>query len=184
MMNTNKKYFFLPAALMLALALVMPHAARAQAPADQTTAAPRPAQIDHNGMLMLIRSTLLALDQANKTGNYTVLRDLGAPAFQTNTAAQLATIFAKHRDMHLDLLGVAVVDPQMTLSPQIEANGMMRMDGVFQLGVSRVGFELFFMPVNNEWRLFGVAVDPGTSPTVNPAGGNANPQQKRGKSGR
>jgi hypothetical protein len=40
--------------------------------------------------LILIRQTLLALDQANKTGNYTVLRDLGSPDFQANTAAGLA----------------------------------------------------------------------------------------------
>jgi hypothetical protein len=31
-----------------------------------------------NGVLILVRSALIALDQANKTGNYTVLRDLGA----------------------------------------------------------------------------------------------------------
>ena len=63
--------------------------AQAQAPKQQPPAlkqqpqqqppAPKPAQIDRNGVLILIRETLLALDQANKTGNYTVLRDLGAP---------------------------------------------------------------------------------------------------------
>jgi hypothetical protein len=52
----------------------------------------KPAQIDRNGVLILIRQTLLALDQANKTGNYTVLRDLGSPDFQANTAAGLAEI--------------------------------------------------------------------------------------------
>src|SRR5262249_31522767 len=52
----------------------------AQAPAQaQPAQAPRPAQIDRNGVLILVRSTLLALDHANKTGNYTVLRDLAAP---------------------------------------------------------------------------------------------------------
>ena len=43
-------------------------------------------------MLILVRTTLLALDQANKTGNYTVLRDLAAPGFQVDTAARLAEI--------------------------------------------------------------------------------------------
>jgi hypothetical protein len=47
--------------------------------AQHAPTAPQPAQIDRNGVLILIRSTILALDQANKTGNYTVLRDLGAP---------------------------------------------------------------------------------------------------------
>jgi hypothetical protein len=59
----------------------VPFGARAQAPkpAPAPATAPHPAQIDRNGVLILVRSTILALDQANKTGNYTVLRDLGAP---------------------------------------------------------------------------------------------------------
>ena len=51
----------------------------------------------------MIRSTLLALDHANKTGNYTVLRDLGAPGFQANTEARLAEIFAAQRKDNIDL---------------------------------------------------------------------------------
>ena len=90
----------------------------------------KPAQIDRNGVLILIRSSLLALDQANKTGNYTVLRDLGAPGFQaSNTAARLGEIFVNLRRDKIDLSGVAVLDPQLTLLPQIEGNGMMRMAG-------------------------------------------------------
>src|SRR5262249_10351761 len=82
-----------------------------QQPAQQQSQAPKPAQIDRNGVLILVRTTLLALDQANKTGNYTVLRDLGAPDFQANSAAQLAEIFAQQRKDNVDLSGVAVIDP-------------------------------------------------------------------------
>ena len=53
-----------------------PHPPPSQPSAQQQAA--KPANIDRNGVLMLIRSTLLALDHANKSGNYTVLRDLGA----------------------------------------------------------------------------------------------------------
>ncbi|WP_334499592.1 hypothetical protein [Bradyrhizobium sp. AZCC 1678] len=125
--------------------------------------APKPAQIDRNGVMILIRSSLLALDQANKTGNYTVLRDLGAPGFQTNTAARLAEIFAKQRNDNLDLSGVAVIDPQLNLLPQIEANGLMRMAGFFPSVPSQVNFELAFAPVNGQWRLFGISVSIGPS---------------------
>src|SRR5262249_57425122 len=96
---------------------------------QQQSQAPKPAQIDRNGVLILIRETLLALDQANKTGNYTVLRDLGSPDFQANTAARLAEIFAQQRKDNVDLSGGAVIQPQLTLLPQIEANGMMHMAG-------------------------------------------------------
>src|SRR5262245_38715090 len=158
--------------------------AEAQAPAPKQSApapkqqpappqAPKPAQIDRNGVLILIRETLLALDQANKTGNYTVLRDLGAPEFQANSAARLSEIFAQQRRDNVDLSGVAVIDPQLTLLPQIEANGMMRMAGFFPSVPTQVNFELLYAPVGGRWRLFGLSVSFGqaapTAPQPPPA---------------
>jgi len=140
----------------------------AQSPSHQAAPA-KPANIDRNGVLMLVRSSLLALDQANKTGNYTVLRDLGAPGFQTgNTAARLAEIFAKQRNDKLDLSGVAVIDPQLSILPQIEANGMMHMAGFFPSVTSQVNFELLFAAVEGQWRLYGISVNVGQSAPVAP----------------
>jgi hypothetical protein len=130
--------------------------------------APKPAQIDRNGVLILIRSSLLALDQANKTGNYTVLRDIGAPGFQSNTAARLGDIFAKLRNDNLDLSGVAVIDPQLNLLPQIETNGLMHMAGFFPSVPTQVNFDLAFVPVNGQWRLFGISVSIGQSAPAAP----------------
>jgi hypothetical protein len=129
----------------------------------------KPAEIDRNGVLILIRSTLLALDQANKTGNYTVLRDLGAPDFQTNSAARLGDIFAKLRESNLDLSGVAVLDPQLTVLPEIEANGLMRMVGFFPSVPNQINFELVYAPVNRQWRLYTIAVGLAQSGPVAPA---------------
>jgi hypothetical protein len=143
-------------------------AAQAQAQQPQQQAA-KPAPIDRNGVMILIRSALLALDQANKTGNYTVLRDLGAPAFQANSAAQLAEIFAAHRRDNIDLSGVAVIDPQLTLLPQVEANGLMRMAGFFPSVPTQANFELVFAPVNGQWRLFGISVAFGQAAPAAPA---------------
>jgi hypothetical protein len=137
----------------------MAFASHAETPAR----APKPAQIDRNGVLILIRSSLLALDQANKTGNYTVLRDIGAPGFQSNSAARLGEIFAKLRNDNLDLSGVAVIDPQLNLLPQIEPNGMMHMSGFFPSVPTQVNFDLSFAPVNGQWRLFGISVSIGQS---------------------
>lgn len=156
--------------------------------AQQTPAQPHPASpqqqqaaksanIDRNGVLMLVRSTLLALDHANKTGNYTVLRDLGAPGFQVNTAARLAEIFAKQRGDKLDLSGVAVIDPQLSLLPQIEPNGLLHMAGFFPSVPSQVNFELMFAPVEGQWRVFGVSLSVGQSAPVAPAAPEA-PQSK------
>ncbi len=132
-------------------------------PAQPPQQAAKPANIDRNGVLILIRSTLLALDHANKSGNYTVLRDIGAPGFQSNTAARLGDIFGKLRNDNLDLSGVAVIDPQLSLLPQIEANGLMHMAGFFPSVPSQVNFDLAFAPVNGQWRLFGISVSIGQS---------------------
>jgi hypothetical protein len=146
-----------------------PQPAPSQPPPSPQAQQTKPANIDRNGVLMLVRSSLLALDQANKTGNYTVLRDLGAPSFQSvNTAARLTEIFAKLRNDKVDLSGVAVIDPQLSLLPQIEANGMMHMAGFFPSVPSQVNFELIFAPVDGQWRLFGISVVIGQSAPVAP----------------
>jgi hypothetical protein len=140
--------------LVWTVAVGLAMVAAASAPAEEA----KPAQIDRNGVLVLIRSTLIALDQANKTGNYTVLRDLGSPAFQVNTAARLGDIFASQRRDKLDLSGVAALDPQLTLLPQIEANGMLHMVGLFPSVPSQLKFELLYAPVDGQWRLYGLSV--------------------------
>lgn len=130
---------------------------------------PQPAQIDRNGVLILVRSTLLAVQDANVTGNYTVLRDLGAPGFQAaNTAVRLGEIFANLRAQNIDLSGVAVLEPQLTLLPQIEANGMMRMAGFFPSVPLQLNFELLFAPVAGRWRLFGISLGVGNASPAAP----------------
>ncbi len=147
--------------------------------AETAAHAPKPAKIDRNGVLILIRSSLLALDQANKTGNYTVLRDIGAPGFQSNTAARLGEIFAKLRNDNLDLSGVAVIDPQLSLLPQIESNGLMHMAGFFPSVPTQVNFDLLFAPMNGQWRLFGISVGVGSSAPVAPTPPEPPAAQKR-----
>jgi hypothetical protein len=136
--------------------------AYAQPKQQEAPPAPVSAQIDRNGVLILVRTTLLALDQANKTGNYTVLRDLAAPGFQAlNNAARLAEIFATQRRDNLDLSGVAVLEPQLTLLPQIEPNGMMHLAGFFPSIPTQLNFELLYAPVDRQWRLNGISVSLG-----------------------
>src|SRR5204862_7302648 len=110
----------------------------------------------------------IALDQANKTGNYTGLRDIGAPGFQSNSAARLGEIFAKLRNDNLDLSGVVVIDPQLSLLPQIEANGLMHMTGFFPSVPNQVNFDLMYAPVDGQWRLFGISVVIGQSAPTAP----------------
>jgi hypothetical protein len=50
---------------------------------------------DAEKIVLLLRASLLTLNDALQTGNFTVLRDMGAPGFRdANTAARLSQSFA------------------------------------------------------------------------------------------
>jgi hypothetical protein len=166
-----RSVLFLAAGALLA-GFAAPSPTLAQPASSAPTAQPapqQPIQIDRNGVLILVRSTLLALDHANRTGNYTVLRDLGAPGFQTgNTAARLSEIFANLRTQNLDLSGVAVLEPQLTVLPTAVQGGLMRMAGFFPSVPTQVNFDLLFAPVEGRWRLFGVSLNLGQAAPAAP----------------
>jgi hypothetical protein len=119
---------------------------------------PQPADLDPTRLLILIRSALVALDHANKTGNYTVLRDLGAPEFKAeNSSARLAEIFANLRTRNIDLSAVAVMEPQITKPPVIDGR-RMRISGLFA-GTVPLSFDLLWQRGDaSSWALFGISV--------------------------
>src|SRR3954452_1029282 len=92
-----------------------PPAAAKEAPRPAPPAPQKLMPVSIEQAIYLIRSTLLTLNDANRTGNYTVLRDLAAPSFQTrNSAADLGVIFADLRRRRFDLFSVALMAPQLT----------------------------------------------------------------------
>jgi hypothetical protein len=109
--------------------------------------------------LYLIRSALLTLNDANRSGNYSVLRDLAAPDFQArNTAADLAAIFANLRQRHIDLHAAAMIAPQLAAAPALDDKGMLRLTGLFPTQPQQIKFDLLFQNVGGEWRLFGISI--------------------------
>jgi hypothetical protein len=109
---------------------------------------------------MLIRTTLIALNQANQTGNYSVLRDLGTPQFQAmNTDARLAEIFSDLRKRNLDLSPVLFFNPTLARNPAVQDNGILRMTGFLDTKPQRVLFDMGFQWVDGDWRLAAIVVD-------------------------
>jgi hypothetical protein len=142
-------------------------------PAPQQTEtqpqAPRLTVPSDDVLLILIRASLIALNQANVTGNYTVLRDLGAPSFkEANSADKLAQIFAKMRERKLDLALILLVQPKLYRKPVITPKGMLRIAGFFPTDREQINFDLMFQPVEGRWRLFGISAD-AASPQQAPA---------------
>lgn len=110
-------------------------------------------------LVVLIRSTVAALNQANLTGNYSVLRDWGAPSFQeANSPASLADTFADLRSRGIDLSATTVIDPRLFRPAEINANGMLRLTGYFPSQPEQVNFDLAFQYVG-AWKLFGIGVN-------------------------
>jgi hypothetical protein len=113
-------------------------------------------------VLAIVRSTLIAVDQGNKTGNYTVLRDLAGPDFRdANTAARLSSVFANLREQRVDMLPVMVVEPVYREAPRLTARRMLYVAGTFNIQPRRVSFELLYDVWKGEWRLYGVSIVPG-----------------------
>ena len=108
------------------------------------------------------------LDQADKTGNYTVLRDLGGPQFRKNTDARLAGIFASLRDQAIDLSPVLAADPVFTLPPQIESTGLLHTAGSVAAGAKVLHFEIAWQKEDGAWKLYGIVVT-ASEPAAGPA---------------
>jgi len=150
-----------------------------QAPASEpaerapTPTQPRVVMPDQNKILLLVRTTLLTLNDALQTGNYTVLRDVAAPAFrEANSAARLAQIFGTLAQRGIDLTPVAVLAPQLAAAPTLDPKtGMLHIKGSFPGQPVQLNFEVLYQPVAGRWRLFGLAVNPATAgPTASAEG--------------
>jgi hypothetical protein len=158
----------------LASALAQQPAPKPAAPApakSAPTASPKPQQqqqaqqqqpsmpVSTEQALYLIRSTLLTLNDANRSGNYTVLRDLATPDFQArNTAADLSQSFSDLRRRNFDLYGAALLSPQLTALPALDQRGFLRLAGYFPTRPQQINFDLLFQNVANQWRLFGISI--------------------------
>ena len=115
-------------------------------------------------MVLMIRTTLIALNQANLTNNYSVIRDLGTPAFQATTSLeQLSQSFTAFRAQRLDVSPVVVVTPQLTQAPAVDSQGNLRLVGVFPTQPLQLTFDLAFQIVDGRWRHSGLNV--GTTPS-------------------
>ena len=109
--------------------------------------------------IILIRDALSALNQANWTGNYTVLRDYASPNFaRANSPVSLGEIFRPIRSEKLNLSPVLFLTPKITKAELNEKGRKFVLNGFFDSKPKQIHFNLIFEPVENRWRLFGLGV--------------------------
>ena len=134
-------------------------AARVPAPHPVTSPAQASEPINPGQAIYLVRSTLMMLNDANRSGNYSVLRDLAAPDFQAkNSPADLAQSFADLRRRKFDLFAAALLMPQFTERPILDAKGRLQLSGLFPTSPLRIRFAMTFQPVGGEWKLLALSV--------------------------
>lgn len=157
-------------AAAITLATTVPAAAQVSGPPPAAMPVPDPIELSK-----LIWSTMAAIDHANRSGNYSVLRDLGSPGFQVNNdAARLAQIFAGIRGQNIDLANTLLLAPTYSAAPAIIEPGVMRIRGGFGLRPISIDFDLYYQWSGGRWKLYGVSIVPIPLATVQPA-----PQQQR-----
>jgi hypothetical protein len=134
-------------------------------PAANQTAPEQPQVVmpDAEKIVLLLRSSLLTLNDALQTGNFTVLRDMGAPGFRdANTAARLSQSFSDLASKNVDLSAVSIIAPQLAEPPALDqAKGMLHLKGYFPGQPVQINFEMLYQAVDGRWRLFGLSVQPG-----------------------
>jgi hypothetical protein len=130
---------------------------------------------DAEKIVLLLRSTLVTLNDAIETGNFTVLRDRGAPGFRdANTPARLSQAFADLASKHVDLSAVTVIAPQLTEAPALDQQkGMLHLKGYFPGQPVQINFEVLYQAVNGRWQLFGLSVQPSTPTNAQPRAASA-----------
>ena len=157
-----------PARLAFLLFALVPALAVSAQTAQRPVAVAPPAP-DLQTVNKLVWSTFAAIDHGNLTGNYSVLRDLGAPGFQANNnAATLAGVFASVRNQRVDLSNTLLVAPTYEFAPAIVQNGLLRARGAFGLRPTAIRFDLLYANNGGKWQLFGVAVAPQPMPVTQP----------------
>ncbi|MGF7162256.1 hypothetical protein FHS85_003899 [Rhodoligotrophos appendicifer] len=111
-------------------------------------------------LIAIIRGTVTAFDQANRTGNYTVFRQLASNPFQDeNSVEKLSSIFKEWRTGGFNLSSLAALDPIMTRKPMVDRRGLLRLAGTYKTSSGALTFDLAFAAdPERGWVLFGLTM--------------------------
>jgi len=159
--------------IVAALLMLLPTAVTAQSRAASTPfGQPMRGAVTMDDVMISVRTTLIALDQANKTGNYSVFRDLASTEFRKNSLENIAKLFEVQRKLKTDLSRAASIEPIMTIPAEILPNGMLRVAGYFPSMPEQIHFDFLYVEDKGQWKLFGIYVGShNTEPmTIGPKG--------------
>jgi hypothetical protein len=109
---------------------------------------------------ILIKTSLLTLNDANITGNYDVLHAKLAKPFRDQfSPARLKQVFKPFADKKLDYGLIAAKPPVPAGDATIDSRGALHLHGYFETRPSRLTYDLDFLPSEGEWKPIKLNVD-------------------------
>ena len=108
---------------------------------------------------VLVKTSLLSFNDANVTGNYTVLHDkLSKPFRQDYPPEKLKEAFKEFSEKNIDIELVAALKPTYEPPASIDSEGKLVVKEYFPTEPIRVNFNLAFIPSDGEWKLIRLNV--------------------------
>ena len=102
---------------------------------------------------VLVKSTLLTFNDANVTGNYTVLHaKLSKPFRDVFPPERLKEVFKVFHEKRIDFDLIATKPPVASKPATVNDNGALTLQGYFDTTPSRVHYELEYIMSDGEWK--------------------------------
>jgi len=109
---------------------------------------------------VMIRSTLATFNDANMTGNYSILIAKASKQFQEQMSAEkLAAGTENFRKNHLFFESIVTDDYESSEKATIDQEGALNLAGVFKGDEIKVTYKLRFVQNANQWKLIGINVN-------------------------
>lgn len=108
---------------------------------------------------VLIKASLLTLNDANVTGNYAILHaKLSKPFRDQFSADRLKQSFKEFAEKKADWEAIVAMPPVPTTKSHIDKDGALILRGYFDAGSRHVVYELDFIPSEGEWKASNLSV--------------------------
>ena len=114
----------------------------------------------------LVKGTLLTFNDANVTGNYTVLHAKASKPFRLQfTPEKLQETFRDFAEKNIDFDIIAAYKPVYDPPPRVDKDGRLLVQGHFPTEPTRVVYDLEFIPSDGEWKLISINVKTQRAPS-------------------
>lgn len=109
---------------------------------------------------VLVRTTLMTFNDANMTGNYSVLLAKSSKQFREQmTAEKLTAAFESFRSKKLFFEGIVTDDYESQQKAKLDSEGALVLAGAFKNDDVQVKYKLRFAQDGDAWKVIGIDVD-------------------------